>query len=66
MFDLQLLLEEKLNTGSLSQEVGVFLELVWTEALSRLGDILPSIDKISLNDVRLHLSCNLVYSVPTM
>ncbi|GLD56648.1 poly [ADP-ribose], partial [Lates japonicus] len=48
----QLLLEEKLNTGSLSQEVGVFVELLWTEALGYLGNILKvSIDKLSLNDV---------------
>ncbi|XP_070770875.1 protein mono-ADP-ribosyltransferase PARP4 [Enoplosus armatus] len=48
----QLLLEEKLNTGSLSQEVGVFVELLWTEALGRLGSILRvPIDKLSLNDV---------------
>ncbi|XP_063743536.1 protein mono-ADP-ribosyltransferase PARP4 isoform X2 [Eleginops maclovinus] len=48
----QLLLEEKLNTGSLSQEVGVFVELLWTEALGCLGNILTvSIDKLSLSDV---------------
>ncbi|XP_074513896.1 LOW QUALITY PROTEIN: protein mono-ADP-ribosyltransferase PARP4 [Sebastes fasciatus] len=48
----QLLLEEKLNTGSVSQEVGVFVELLWTEALGRLGNILKvSMDKLSLNDV---------------
>ncbi|XP_067371717.1 protein mono-ADP-ribosyltransferase PARP4 isoform X1 [Channa argus] len=48
----QLLLEEKLNTGSLSQDVGVFVELLWTEALGCLGSILRvSIDKLSLNDV---------------
>ncbi|XP_040912950.1 protein mono-ADP-ribosyltransferase PARP4 isoform X2 [Toxotes jaculatrix] len=48
----QLLLEEKLNTGSLSQEVGVFVELLWTEALGRLSDILrASVNKLSLNDV---------------
>uniref|UniRef100_A0A4W6G120 Poly [ADP-ribose] polymerase n=1 Tax=Lates calcarifer TaxID=8187 RepID=A0A4W6G120_LATCA len=48
----QLLLEEKLNTGSLSQEVGVFVELLWTESLGYLGNILKvSIDKLSLNDV---------------
>ncbi|XP_063070459.1 protein mono-ADP-ribosyltransferase PARP4-like [Engraulis encrasicolus] len=32
----QLLLEEDLHCGSLSQEVGVFVELVWTEALGSL------------------------------
>ncbi|XP_033966298.1 protein mono-ADP-ribosyltransferase PARP4 isoform X2 [Pseudochaenichthys georgianus] len=47
-----LLLEEKLNTGSLSQEVGVFVELLWTEALGCLGNILTvPINKLSLNDV---------------
>ncbi|XP_047457616.1 protein mono-ADP-ribosyltransferase PARP4 isoform X5 [Mugil cephalus] len=48
----QLLLEEKLNTGQLSEEVGVFVELLWTEALGCLNDILSvSIDKLSINDV---------------
>ncbi|XP_034741908.1 protein mono-ADP-ribosyltransferase PARP4 [Etheostoma cragini] len=48
----QLLLEEKLNTGSLSQEVGVFVELLWTEALGCLSNILRvPINKLSLNDV---------------
>uniref|UniRef100_A0A3B4ZYD0 Poly (ADP-ribose) polymerase family, member 4 n=1 Tax=Stegastes partitus TaxID=144197 RepID=A0A3B4ZYD0_9TELE len=47
-----LLLEEKLNAGSLSQEVGVFVELLWTEALGCLGNILSvPITKLSLNDV---------------
>uniref|UniRef100_A0A3Q3SUW4 Poly [ADP-ribose] polymerase n=1 Tax=Mastacembelus armatus TaxID=205130 RepID=A0A3Q3SUW4_9TELE len=49
----QLLLEERLNTGSLSQEVGVFVELLWTEALGCLDNVLTvSIDQLSLNDVR--------------
>ncbi|XP_055361012.1 protein mono-ADP-ribosyltransferase PARP4 isoform X2 [Betta splendens] len=48
----QLLLEEKLSTGSLSREVGVFVELLWTEALGSLGNILSiNINKLSLNDV---------------
>uniref|UniRef100_A0A3Q0SU44 Poly [ADP-ribose] polymerase n=1 Tax=Amphilophus citrinellus TaxID=61819 RepID=A0A3Q0SU44_AMPCI len=48
----QLLLEEKLNTGSLSEDVGVFVELLWTEALGCLGNILRvSVDQLSLNDV---------------
>ncbi|CAJ1079037.1 protein mono-ADP-ribosyltransferase PARP4 isoform X1 [Xyrichtys novacula] len=48
----QLLLEEKLNTGSLSKEVGVFVELLWTEALGCLDNILRvPINKLSLNDV---------------
>lgn len=48
----QLLLEEKLNTGTLTQEVGAFVELLWTEATGRLGDLLTvSVEKLSLNDV---------------
>ncbi|XP_076603579.1 protein mono-ADP-ribosyltransferase PARP4 [Chaetodon auriga] len=48
----QLLLEEKLNTGRLSQEVGVFVELLWTEALGCLRRILSvSVSKLSINDV---------------
>ncbi|KAL1268028.1 hypothetical protein QQF64_033391 [Cirrhinus molitorella] len=48
----QLLLEEKLNCSTLSQEVGVFVELVWTEALGSLNNILTvPVSSISLNDV---------------
>ncbi|KAG7502647.1 poly [ADP-ribose] polymerase 4 isoform X1 [Solea senegalensis] len=48
----QLLLEEKLSQVNLSQEVAVFVELLWTEALGYLDNILlVSIDKLSLNDV---------------
>ncbi|CAG08214.1 unnamed protein product [Tetraodon nigroviridis] len=48
----QLLLEERLNTGTLTQEVGAFVELLWTEATGRLGDILTApVEKLSLNDV---------------
>ncbi|KAM4731321.1 protein mono-ADP-ribosyltransferase PARP4 [Anableps anableps] len=48
----QLLLEERLNSGAISQEVAVFVELLWTEALGRLGNILlVPISKLSLNDV---------------
>uniref|UniRef100_A0A673GBL8 Poly [ADP-ribose] polymerase n=1 Tax=Sinocyclocheilus rhinocerous TaxID=307959 RepID=A0A673GBL8_9TELE len=48
----QLLLEEKLNCSTLSQEVGVFVELVWTEALGSLNNILTvPVSRISLNDV---------------
>ncbi|KAG7467261.1 hypothetical protein MATL_G00151440 [Megalops atlanticus] len=48
----QLLLEEKLNSSAISQEVGVFVELLWTEALGCLGNILNiPITSISLNDV---------------
>lgn len=53
LFDWQLLLEEKLNTASLSQEVGRFVELLWTEALGCLDNILKvPVNKLSLNDVR--------------
>ncbi|KTG39303.1 hypothetical protein cypCar_00015147 [Cyprinus carpio] len=52
----QLLLEEKLNCSTLSQEVGVFVELVWTEALGSLNNILTvPVSRISLNDVRMSL-----------
>ncbi|XP_051760805.1 protein mono-ADP-ribosyltransferase PARP4 isoform X9 [Ctenopharyngodon idella] len=48
----QLLLEEKLNCSTLSQEVGFFVELVWTEALGSLSNILTvPVSSISLNDV---------------
>ncbi|KAF6733009.1 Poly [ADP-ribose] polymerase 4 [Oryzias melastigma] len=48
----QLLLEEKLNTASVSQEVGAFVELLWTEALGCLANVLlVPINKLSLNDV---------------
>ncbi|XP_065105067.1 protein mono-ADP-ribosyltransferase PARP4-like isoform X3 [Paramisgurnus dabryanus] len=48
----QLLLEEKLNCSTLSQEVGLFVELVWTEALGSLSKILTvPVSSISLNDV---------------
>eukprot|EP00066_Takifugu_rubripes_P029339 XP_011618605.1 PREDICTED: poly [ADP-ribose] polymerase 4 [Takifugu rubripes] len=48
----QLLLEEKLNAGTLTQEVGAFVELLWAEATGRLGDILAvPVEKLSLNDV---------------
>uniref|UniRef100_A0A3Q3X3W0 Poly [ADP-ribose] polymerase n=1 Tax=Mola mola TaxID=94237 RepID=A0A3Q3X3W0_MOLML len=48
----QLLLEERLNTGSLAQAVGEFVELLWTEALGCLGNILTvPVNSISLNDV---------------
>uniref|UniRef100_A0A3Q1GJ99 Poly [ADP-ribose] polymerase n=1 Tax=Acanthochromis polyacanthus TaxID=80966 RepID=A0A3Q1GJ99_9TELE len=48
----QLLLEEKLNSGSVSQEVGRLVELLWTEALGCIGNILSvPINKLSLNDV---------------
>ncbi|KAF4087248.1 hypothetical protein AMELA_G00093690 [Ameiurus melas] len=48
----QLLLEEKLNCSTVSQDVGVFVELIWTEALGSLRSILTvPVTNISLNDV---------------
>ncbi|XP_056321136.1 protein mono-ADP-ribosyltransferase PARP4-like [Danio aesculapii] len=48
----QLLLEERLNCSTLSKEVGVFMELIWTEALGSLNNILTvPVSRISLNDV---------------
>ncbi|XP_029514369.1 protein mono-ADP-ribosyltransferase PARP4 [Oncorhynchus nerka] len=48
----QLLLEEKLSCSSLSQEVGVFVELLWAEALGCLDNVLKvPITSLSLNDV---------------
>ncbi|XP_056145219.1 protein mono-ADP-ribosyltransferase PARP4 isoform X2 [Lampris incognitus] len=48
----QLLLEESMYTGSLSQEMGMFVELLWTEALGCLSNILSvPITNLSLNDV---------------
>ncbi|XP_027877955.1 protein mono-ADP-ribosyltransferase PARP4 isoform X2 [Xiphophorus couchianus] len=48
----QLLLEEKLNSDELSPDVAAFVELLWTEALGCLGNILRvPISRLSLNDV---------------
>nr|XP_057937742.1 protein mono-ADP-ribosyltransferase PARP4 isoform X2 [Doryrhamphus excisus] len=48
----QLLLEEKLSAGVLSHDVGVFVELLWTEALGCLGNILlVPVNTLSLHDV---------------
>ncbi|XP_061917510.1 protein mono-ADP-ribosyltransferase PARP4 [Entelurus aequoreus] len=48
----QLLLEEKLSAGVLSHDVGVFVELLWTEALGCLGNILRvPVHQLSMNDV---------------
>ncbi|XP_061548063.1 protein mono-ADP-ribosyltransferase PARP4 isoform X3 [Phycodurus eques] len=48
----QLLLEEKVNAGVLSQDVAVFVELLWTEALGCLGNILRvPVSKLCLTDV---------------
>uniref|UniRef100_A0A3B3ZVL4 Poly [ADP-ribose] polymerase n=1 Tax=Periophthalmus magnuspinnatus TaxID=409849 RepID=A0A3B3ZVL4_9GOBI len=49
---LQLLLEEKLNMGALSPEVGLFVELLWQEALGCINlTLITPVHKISLNDV---------------
>ncbi|KAJ8409900.1 hypothetical protein AAFF_G00209410 [Aldrovandia affinis] len=48
----QLLLEERMNSSAISQEAGVFVELLWAEALGCLANILRiSIMDMSLNDV---------------
>ncbi|KAL7881723.1 hypothetical protein AOLI_G00085710 [Acnodon oligacanthus] len=48
----QLLLEDKLNCSTVSQEVGTFVELIWTEALGSLSSILTvPVTSLSLNDV---------------
>lgn len=48
----QLLLEEKLNTATLTEEVGAFVELLWAEATGRLSEVLAvSAEELSLNDV---------------
>ncbi|KAJ0005779.1 hypothetical protein NQD34_015673 [Periophthalmus magnuspinnatus] len=48
----QLLLEEKLNIGALSPEVGLFVELLWQEALGCINlTLITPVHKISLNDV---------------
>ncbi|XP_038132152.1 protein mono-ADP-ribosyltransferase PARP4 isoform X3 [Cyprinodon tularosa] len=48
----QLLLENKLNSSTLSPEVALFVEMLWTEALGCLGNILRvPISQLSLNDV---------------
>ena len=41
-----------MNTGTLTQEVGAFVELLWAEATGCLGDILMvPVEQLSLNDV---------------
>ncbi|KAJ8013107.1 hypothetical protein DPEC_G00049850 [Dallia pectoralis] len=48
----QLLLEKRLSCSSISQEVGVFVELLWAEALGCLDNVLKvPITSLSLNDV---------------
>uniref|UniRef100_A0A3B3YSS6 Poly [ADP-ribose] polymerase n=1 Tax=Poecilia mexicana TaxID=48701 RepID=A0A3B3YSS6_9TELE len=50
--DLQLLLEEKLNSGELSPDVAAFVEFLWIEAHGCLENILRvPISRLSLNDV---------------
>ncbi|CAL8265978.1 unnamed protein product [Lota lota] len=47
-----LLLEERLNKGSLPQEVAVFVEMLWAEALGCLDNVLSvPVTNLSLNDV---------------
>ncbi|XP_067889798.1 protein mono-ADP-ribosyltransferase PARP4 isoform X3 [Heterodontus francisci] len=47
----QLIIEEALNTSRISNEVGVFVEMVWAEAQGHLEDQLISPTSITLNDV---------------
>uniref|UniRef100_A0A8C8SAS2 Poly [ADP-ribose] polymerase n=1 Tax=Pelusios castaneus TaxID=367368 RepID=A0A8C8SAS2_9SAUR len=48
----ELLLEEAINSSTLSQETSAFVELVWAEALGHLDHLLlEPVNKISLNDV---------------
>lgn len=57
---LQLLLDEKLSTMNLSETVAMFVELVWTECLGYLDNVLQvSVDKLSLNDVGLYHTSNM-------
>ena len=49
---LQLLLEEVINSSTLSREVSDLVELVWAEALGHLEHmLLKPVNRISLNDV---------------
>lgn len=51
-FTFQLLLEEVISSGTLSQEVSDLLEVIWTEALGHLEHtLLKPVDSVSLNDV---------------
>ncbi|KAL8191012.1 UNVERIFIED_CONTAM: hypothetical protein K2H54_066666 [Gekko kuhli] len=48
----EMLVVEAINSGTLSEEVGVFVELIWAEALGFLKHLLrKSVTSISLNDV---------------
>jgi poly [ADP-ribose] polymerase len=51
-FVFQLLLEEVISSGALSQEVSDLLEVIWTEALGHLENtLLKPVNSMSLNDV---------------
>uniref|UniRef100_A0A8C3RM59 Poly [ADP-ribose] polymerase n=1 Tax=Chelydra serpentina TaxID=8475 RepID=A0A8C3RM59_CHESE len=48
----ELLLEEAINSSTLSQEISAFVELIWAEALGHLDHLLlKPVNNISLNDV---------------
>ncbi|XP_054829757.1 protein mono-ADP-ribosyltransferase PARP4 [Eublepharis macularius] len=48
----EMLVEEAINCSTLSEEVGVFVELIWAEALGFLNHLLlKPVTSISLNDV---------------
>ncbi|XP_048454258.1 protein mono-ADP-ribosyltransferase PARP4 [Rhincodon typus] len=47
----QFIIEEALNTSTISNEVGLFVEMVWAEALGHLEDQLINPTSITLNDV---------------
>ncbi|XP_050783624.1 protein mono-ADP-ribosyltransferase PARP4 isoform X2 [Gopherus flavomarginatus] len=48
----ELLLEEAINSSTLSQETSAFVELIWAEALGHLDHLLlEPVNNISLNDV---------------
>ncbi|XP_065253676.1 protein mono-ADP-ribosyltransferase PARP4 [Emys orbicularis] len=48
----ELLLEEAINSSTLSQEISAFVELIWAEALGHLDHLLlEPVNNISLNDV---------------
>ncbi|GCC28753.1 hypothetical protein chiPu_0007187 [Chiloscyllium punctatum] len=47
----QLIIEEALNSSTISTEVGLLVEMVWAEALGHLEDQLINPTSISLNDV---------------
>nr|XP_048701056.1 protein mono-ADP-ribosyltransferase PARP4 isoform X7 [Caretta caretta] len=48
----EILLEEAINSSTLSQEISAFVELIWAEALGHLDHLLlEPVNNISLNDV---------------